>query len=222
MGTTSTTDTYDVSGFIERVKAEIKDSDNPTDALLKKLEQAEKMRRDTQASYTTTRQTLKALEKEREFLRSKIKPNSISDEALEELKFSDPDAWYKELKKREQQATQELNQELDGYSNKTRAEIELEERKTILRSFTEANPDFDITSPEVQDQIPPRLLKQLETGTIDFADFLNKAKKFIETPKQIGDVPDTKGLNIGKLPGKDTPGNTKAEDVTSTYDSLVF
>ncbi len=217
-----TTKDYDVTNFIEAIKQEAKKSENPTDTLLKKLESAEKMRRDTQASYTTTRQRLKALEKEREMLRAKIKPGVVSDETLEDLKLSDPDAWYRELQKREKQASLALAQELEDFSNKTQAEIELEERKAILRSFTEANPDFDITSQEVQDQIPPKLLKQLETGTVSFADFLNKAKKFVETPKVIGEVPKVPEVDLGKMAGSATPPPADKVDVAESYSNLVF
>jgi len=217
-----TTQEYDTASFLESVKAELPE-ENQVDFLLKKLDTVEKRRRDTQASYTKTRQEHLKVLSERDLLKQKVAPQIKQTEELEALKFSDPDAWRNKMNILEQEASQNIEQELQATSAKSAEAFELEERKQILRSFSEANPDFDITKPEVQDQIPPRYLKQLESGSISFDAFLNNVKKFVEAPKTAAkEVPPAPEDKLAEVPGKATPSNEGKKSVGEEYSNLVF
>ena len=179
-------------------------------------ERAEKRRRDTQAEYTRNRQELLKAKAELEALKA-VKQPKLSPED-EELKFSDPDAWLQKVQGLQAQAQAQTQEAM----RKIQDRIELEERQKILRSFVEANPSLDITSQEVQDQIPPVYIKQLEQGKVTFDDFLNKVKKFIEAPKTAAaTIPEPSGTDISKLAGGQQPTKEK-EDIVTTYSNMTF
>jgi hypothetical protein len=66
---------------------------------------------------------------------------------------------------------------------------ELERRKLILEDFKKLNPDFELTDENVQYDLPPKLVKGLETGELTFDNFLQEAKKYLETPKEVEQPP---------------------------------
>jgi len=203
MGTPEVTDT---SGSQAETLEELK----------KQADIAEKRRKDTQAEYTRNRQELLRVKAELEAI--KKAPNLSLSQEDEELKFSDPDAWLSKieaLKAKEEEQRNHLTEE-------ARRRVELEARQEVLRSFVNSNPDFDITSKEVQDQIPPVYIKQLENGDISFEDFLNKAKAFVEAPKQIVTSKKAEGsVDITKLAGGQKPTETKPS-VVDTYSNITF
>ena len=217
-----TTQEYDTTSFLESIKAELPE-DNPVDYLLNKLDVVEKRRRDTQASYTKTRQDLLKTASERDLLKQKVIPAISQTPEMEELMYSDPVAWREEMNRLEQEASKNIEQELQTAAEKTAAQFELEERQRILRSFSEANPDFDITKPEVQDQIPPRYLKQLESGNITFEAFLNKVKKFVEAPKTAAaDIPEVKDDKLANVAGRAIPSSEGKKTIDEEYSNLVL
>ena len=226
MDSKTPTPEYDTSGYIESIKAKLpEEPDKALQLLLDEVARAEKRRRDTQAAFTRTRQDLVKVKTERDFLKEKVSPKVMADEQLDTLKYEDPDAYRVEMNRREAEAKRQLEEELQKRAQQSQVEFELEERKRILRSFAEANPDFDITSPEVQDQIPPKYIKQLETGEISFEAFLNKAKKFIQAPKKTGkDIPPVDEKKE-ELPGSEKPivnNSDEKVDLVEAYNNLVF
>jgi hypothetical protein len=217
-----TTQEYDTASFLESVKAEMPE-ENQVGFLLEKLDTVEKRRRDTQAGYTKTRQEHLKVLSERDLLKQKVTPQITQTAELEDLKYSDPEAWRNRMNILEREASLGIEQELQATSAKSAEAFELEERKQILRSFSEANPDFDITKPEVQDQIPPRYLKQLESGSISFDAFLNNVKKFVEAPKTAAkDIPQTTEDKLANIAGRATPSNEGKKSVGEQYSNLVF
>ena len=217
-----TTPEYDTASFLESVKAEMPE-ENQVDFLLGKLDTVEKRRRDTQAGYTKSRQDHLKVVGERDLLKQKVTPQIVQTAELEDLKFSDPDAWRNRMNVLEREASLGIEQELQATSAKSAEAFELEERKQILRSFSEANPDFDITKPEVQDQIPPRYLKQLESGSISFEAFLKNVKKFVEAPKTAATtVPQTTEDTLANVPGRATPSDEGKKSVSAAYGNLIF
>lgn len=217
-----TTPEYDTASFLESVKAALPE-ENQVDYLLGKLDTVEKRRRDTQASYTKTRQDYLKVTSERDLLKQKVAPQIKQTPELEDLMYSDPVAWRNRMNALEQEASQGIEQELQATSAKSAEAFELEERKRVLRSFAEANPDFDITKPEVQDQIPPRYLKQLESGSITFEAFLTNVKKFVEAPKTAAKtVPQTTEDKLANVVGRATPTDEGKKSPSEEYSNLVF
>jgi len=211
--------------YIDSLKAKLpEDPKEAVATLLKEVATAEKRRRDTQSSYTKTRQENLRLAKEREYLMNQVNPSVKASEELDTLKFEDPDKWRSEVNRLEQEAQANIQENLQTVGTEAQKNFELEERQRILRSFSEANPDLDITSPEVQDQIPPKYLKQLETGEVTFEAFLNNVKKFVEAPKSAANsVPPTDETpDLTKLPGSSTPPATKQKDLVAEYNNLII
>lgn len=211
--------------YIDSLKAKL--PEDPKEAiatLLKEAATAEKRRRDTQSSYTKTRQENLRLTSEKNYLAKQINTTLPKSEALDTLKYENPDKWREEVNRLEREAQAGIQEKMQTLGTEAQKNFELEERQRILRSFSEANPDLDITLPEVQDQIPPKYLKQLETGEVTFEAFLNNVKKFVEAPKSAaGKVPPVDGSpDLTKLPGSSIPPAAKQKDLVAEYNNLII
>lgn len=134
-------------------------------------ELAEKRIKDTQGAYTKSRQESKALEAKLEVLQDHL--NSVQSVAplppeLERLKLTDPEAWYRERLKFENQAKTTLNSKLQEAERKaTNAEI--------YASFKAENPE--ITDDYIENEVPARLKADAQSGKISWEEFLNQVKE---------------------------------------------
>lgn len=206
--------------------------DLPKDIRLAAL--VEKRRRDTQSQYTKLTQDKKALEAENAALKKKaltVAKLDLTDaqrEELEDLKFSDPEAWRKRLNKLEREALakhqEALDQELKQVSTETLAKDELERREEVLAEFSQANPDIAISDEVIQNDIPPRITKLLETGEISFEAFLQMCYDYLKTGKVIKQTEKVRGQpNLSKVGGSTSPDKrAEKEDVIKSYSKEVF
>lgn len=207
--------------------------DNPefkadeVDPVLLFAAKTEKRRRDTQASYTRSQQDLKKTQllsqKMAETLESELVKVLPVDQAatLEELKHQDPDAWRQKLTELETARKQQIQEQLQAIEQEAGNKSELEVRIEQLQAFQEANPDIQITDEVIENDIPPRITKKLETGKISFGEFLEECRKYLTAGKVIDkgavppDIPD-----ISKQPGSSAmpsgkPGKT-------AYDKEIY
>ena len=192
----------------------------------------EKRRRDTQSSYTKEVQSKKALEVEKATLLKKIGTATVEftpeqKAELEDLKFSDPDEWRKKLNEYETTArTARLNEidvELKQVSKTTLDTQELEERKTTLANFQEANPELVINDDVIASDIPPRIMKELETGKITFEAFLDKCATYLKTGKVVKQDDVLDQPNLGKVGGGNEPDkNAKTKDSVLSYANETY
>jgi predicted transposase YbfD/YdcC len=193
----------------------------------------EKRRRDTQASFHKLNRTNKALEVEKANLMSKVAGSVTVNltaerkEELDNLKFEDPEAWRKEMNKLENSARterlKEIETELSQVSKSTLDTEELESRKTTLFNFQEANPDIEINDDVISSDIPPRIVKKLETGAITFEAFLNECATYLKTGKVVTQEETLKQPNLGKIAGSATPDkNAIKEDAVLSYNKETF
>lgn len=194
---------------------------------------AEQRRRDTQAEYTKISQSKKALEVENSALKKKaignIKITLTEDqqEELDDLKFSDPEAWRVKVNKYEQEAlikySQELDTEITQISSEELKQSELERRKDVLKEFNQANPDFQLNDTIFENDIPPRITKKLETGKISFEDFLHEAYSYLKTGKVIKRDTLPNDPNLSKMGGGDKPDtHGEKEDIILSYNKEIF
>lgn len=193
----------------------------------------EKRRRDTQSSFTKLSKSHKALEVEKatlikNFTKADVKLTPEQTEELENLKFEDPDAWRVKLNQYEEEARnkriKEIDDELKQVSKSTLDNEELEDRKTILANFKENNDGFELNQTIIDNDIPPRITKKLETGAITFLDFLNECRDYLSKGKVIGqgDEPN-KQPNLGKVGGASKPEDSAtAKDIVTSYDKETF
>ena len=157
----------------------------------------EKRRRDTQASYTRSQQELKKTQllsqKMAETLETelvKVLPAQAAAE-LEELKHQDPDAWRAKITELENTRKSQVQEQLQAIEQEAGNKSELEVRIEQLRAFQEANPTVTINDEVIENDIPPRITKKLETGKISFGEFLEECRVYLAKGKVVdkGDTP---------------------------------
>ena len=188
----------------------------------------EKRFKDTQGAYTKSRQEAKALAAKVKALEELTKPKVDLDEdtknKLEDLKYSDPDAWRNEMNRLEQEALAKHRAKVEEASKEAVAAAEVERRKQVLAEFTASNPDIKIDDEVIKYDIPPRITSKLESGKIDFEQFLKEAADYLKAPKVVGRGDDVMGQpNIGQAAGSDTPSdNAGSKDIASVYKDIVL
>ena len=181
--------------------------DDDTSPLFKAAVLSERKARDHQASYTKSRQELvavKAVNTELEKLA--VGSTAISAEQqseLDELKFSDPDEWFKLKSQYEQEASKQSQQKIQEVtttaSEKAVQELTLVERTEALADFT-ASTGIELTDDVMMNDIPPRL--QSKMGSMPFEDYLQEVATYLGKGKVV--KPTDKGLNqtdLNKLSG---------------------
>lgn len=189
----------------------------------------ERRRRDQEGAYTKQMEEVAALKAMNEQLTAKVKTKpsaSISDEQAQELdnlKFEDPDAWRAKLNEYDTQASKQLQEELVKMEQESSKQAEVERRKIVLAQFNAQNPQLNLTDEVIIDNVPPRIIKQLETGEITFDDFLAKAKTYITTPKVLdsGTVLAAEP-NMGQLQGSANPDLDNQLGSDDSYENEVF
>lgn len=196
----------------------------------------EKRFKDTQAFATKLAQ--EKAEKERELeelkaefsvLKATAKPSmTISKEVqdeLDDLKYSDPEAWRSRLNKLEAEANREFDSKLSEARNATSQQMELNRRASVLADFQTRHPDIAFTDELLQLDIPGRIVKKLESGKVSYEEFLNEVVDFVKAPKVIGDTNKTLNQpNLSKLGGDSTPTKDTVDNknLNKTYESMEF
>lgn len=163
-------------------------SDNKThEEILKELEVAEKRRRETQSAYTKERQRVLALEAEMKALKSELGRNNAYalPSEIEELKFQDPDAYYAARREYEDKLARERESRIAQTSEQTLQEAQYQYRLKYLEDFNRRNPDFKLTAEFIDNELPPRFVKELEANG-DFEGFCEKAYKWATAGKVLG------------------------------------
>jgi hypothetical protein len=191
---------------------------------------AEIRRRDTQAEFTRLSQTNSTLQKQLAVISTEleaeiIKTAPLSEQArLEELKQSNPDAWREELGKLENAARGKAKERIDKVRENASLEDVVAQRAAMLKDFKQANPGFDLTDEIIASELPPRMVKDLETGKITFEDFLAKSHKFLTGNVHIAPAESAPNLpDLGKVGGKGAPldADSKAAK-NSGYTSEIY
>lgn len=181
----------------------------------------EKRFKDTQAAYTKSRQEIAEL-------RAKLTVSGVGDkpslvipeerrEELEELKYSDPDKWRTELSKIEQEAETKFNDTVRQMS-------ELERRQLVFQEFQASHTDVTLNDKVIEDYVPPRITKKLESGEITFEEFLQESYDFLKAPKVIGDGNvSPEAPNLSKVGGGAVPSDSAAAKlVVDSYKNEIY
>jgi hypothetical protein len=187
----------------------------------------EKRFKDTQGAYTKSQQELKATMAKMEALEKLVQPKIELDpeqsRQLDDLKYSDPDAWRDKINSLEKEASQKQREVLDSASKQAAMEAEMDRRLHVLDEFNRAN-GLNISDETIQYDVPPRITKKLENGEVTFEEFLVDVKTYLETPKKIGDSNKTlEQPSLGKVGGNASPTKDAQEkDLVQTYSKLTF
>ena len=224
---------YDVTNFLKTIEDSMPEGADAVEYYKNKLIEAEKRRRGTVAGFTKSQQQLKTLEAQSSFLKDKIVSTinltKEQEEELEELKYSDPDAWRTKLDSLEKASRakfdSDVKAELERIKNLSVEEFERERCADLLKKFVEANPELDITKDEIADQIPPLYMKRLTSGQISFEEFLEITKKYLTAPNKSLEtkVPSSGGTNISKTRGtSDAPESKEVSTILDNQKTIKF
>lgn len=190
----------------------------------------EKRRRDTESQLGKTKHALKAKEVEANELRSKVQSfmadnlTSAQRGDLEELKYSDPEAWRSKMNEIEKAAVAKAEEELQGISLNASQRAELERRAQLLTSYNASNPRYAITDETLANDIPPRITRKLEKGEVTFEEFLEEASAYLKAGKVVG-VPSTPETqpNLGNAGGGAKPADSAIKaDLVTSYENEIY
>lgn len=188
----------------------------------------EKRFKDTQAAYTKSQQELKAVKAKVEVLEKLTTPqiqlDAATQQELDDLKFSDPDAWRVKMNSIELEARQKHQSLLSEAEKAASIQAELERRTQVLNEYNRNHPGFEITDEVIQLDVPSRITKKLESGEISFDDFLVEVKDFLYSPKKVGS--SNKVLNqpnLGTIGGGESPSEGAVnQDIAANYKNIAF
>lgn len=189
----------------------------------------EKRRRDTQTAFNAERQKNIASEEELTQYRSQAERDAVtrmSDEQkseLDELKHSDPEQWRTRLNEIEQGNKDAFAQTAQELSQQAQTKSEATLRKEQLDAWVTANPDLQLDDETIEDNIPPKFMRQLEKGEITFKQFLDTAKKYLSKDKVFakdegpGTTPD-----LSSVGGGSTPSEKSRLSTIPSYEDAIF
>ncbi len=190
---------------------------------------AEKRRRDTQTALAHTSSKLAVVEAENEGLTTLVRKSKtivISPEQqteLDELKFSNPDAWRTKMNEFEQEASATIDTQLTQNSEQAQTQAVTGERKILLDAFQHDNPGLVITDDVLKNDVPPRITRALEAGDISFMEFLGKVKEYLSTGKVVDVNKPDEMPNLSKVPGSDKAGeNAENQQSDVEYEDAIF
>lgn len=188
----------------------------------------EKRRRDTESALGKTRLQLKAEETMRKELEQRVAAQVKVDmtpedsELLDHLQDTDINAWRHKMNELEQKATTKLREELDGISLTASQQAELERRAQVLAEFN-STATTPLTDEMLDNDIPPRIIKKLETGKVSFEEFLAEAHAYIVAPKKVASPKLDAQPNLGKAGGGSEPSHTsQALGDLAEYRNTIF
>ena len=150
-----------------------------------------KRQRDTQSAFTKSQQRLKALEAENDKLATSWEQDAISNLShaeqarLTEMKVQDPDMWRLEIAKIEESKRGEFKEKRSAISAEASQATELERRAAVVGKYNEENPDAQITQDAIDNDVPPRLTKQLAEGSLSFDEYLAKVATYLNKGKVL-------------------------------------
>lgn len=181
----------------------------------------EKRFKDTQAGYTKSRQEIAEL-KAKLAVAGKTPEISAEDkDRLEDLKYTDPEAWRQELGALESKQTQTYNEEL---AKATRELTALEQREIAFNEFALNHPDVVITDDIINYDVPKRITNKLEKGEITFEVYLEEVYEYLKAPKVIGSATKaSEQPNMSDLGGGSQAANyAVTEDIRQSYKNEVY
>lgn len=188
---------------------------------------SEKRRRDTQSAFSLSQQQLKAKEAENTNLKSLVQANvslnltTEQKEELEDLKTHNPDKWRDTLAGYEKTAQESVTKELDKISATSSNAAAIESRVQVLEAFTTDNPGFVMNDEILDNDIPPRITKKLESGKITFLEFLTEAKDYMAAGKTTATDTLDEEPDLTKL-GGGARATEKNTDNEASYENAIF
>lgn len=132
-----------------------------------------------QAEYTKSRQEIAALKAKSAALEKHLASANFTlppevEAELEQLKYSDPEAWRQKLNAIENKRAKDLDTEISR-------QVEVERRTQLLAEYNAANPDYKIDDYVAENVLPRGMVNKLEKGEVSFDSFLKEASNFLKS-----------------------------------------
>ena len=191
------------------------------DPMFKELVITTKRSKDTQSAYTKGQMELATTKAAKEALENKITSttpqlSAEQTDELENLKFSDPDAWRAKLNEYEgiakAKASGELEEITKAASEKAAADLTLTQRQEALTEF-ESRTGIQLTDDVMQNDIPPRL--QAKITSMSFEQYLAEVATYLGKKKVVKDEKLLEQTDLSKLAGTGSQkGSTKKSEIT--------
>lgn len=149
-------------------------------------------RRNTESSFTRTNQENIELKAELDVYKGLV-PSGLDitqdeQDALDRLKYSDPDAWFDKVSELKNSSQNTRNTRTKAAVDEAKANARkndtVSSRALLLEEFN-SNTATPLTDEQLQYDIPPRLVRRVELGEITFGEMLEQAHDFINGEKVI-------------------------------------
>ena len=187
--------------------------------------------KNTQAAYTKAQQSAKRNETVAKQLTDKLIKTSTAHltddqkQELDELKLRDPDSWREKINEYEQESVNIMKASIEEANKAGDKVAELDARAAAMQAFTDRT-GITLNDDVVENELPARLSKQLESGEVTFDNFLTEAEKFLSTNKVIQGAdeedpepePDMSSMPGGQAPSEDAQASQNEDD----YAKLVY
>ena len=190
---------------------------------------SERRVRDTKADFTRTRQQLKRQESVTEALQEKILNSNIEltkeqKEELTELRNNNPEAWRAKLDTYEQEAKKELKEELKEIAKQVGDKTEVEIRSEQMAAWSEST-GIKLDDDIVNNDLPPRMVRELSEGKVTFEQFLDNAGEFLKKTKIIEGTEENEENEpsfTNTAGGAEPTQQAEEGDFNKTYENTLF
>ena len=213
-----------------KVKGKWKIPDDTVSEELKTAAISERRFRDTQSAFHDSRKKVKALESINDKITTHMIENATAHltiaqhEELDELKLQNPDAWREKLNEHEAGAKKILQSKVQEFTKESKEVSESELRLIQLEEFRDKS-GLNITDEVIENELPPKYLRELKSGKLTFQDFLVQAGEFLTKGGAIKDSDSnpTNPTNLTRLPGTSYPSSkARAGDILQTYKNAIL
>jgi len=187
-------------------------------------------RRDTYSSLSKTNNENVALKAENTAMAAQWEEDAMDNLSdaeradLAELKATDPDAYIAKRAEHTEAAKEQFGTRRAKVKETAEKESEIDRRTRLVEEYNLANPGAELTDDVIENDVPPRITKQLASGDITFDEFLDKASTYLKSGKVIEPGAKTdKQVNLSKAGGSSKPEERAVEaDIKETYKNTVF
>ncbi|RLA58964.1 MAG: hypothetical protein DRQ78_11205, partial [Epsilonproteobacteria bacterium] len=165
-------------------------------------ETSEKRRKDAQSTLTPVQQENAELRAENATLRTTPQVDVVEQERLDDLKYSDPDAWRREVNQAEIAQQQVYKESVQTKKEEIMANMSNEEIARRANAFFADKPEID---PKVViGAMPKQLQTLLDDGTVTLEEALQKGIDLVNGAT-VKSVLTTTTPNLGTVAGSKAP-----------------
>ena len=186
------------------------------------LEKLNKRIKDNRDQALAAQQAAAELKKEKAVLLKELNSVSLAtaalpaDEAkrLDELKYSDPDAWLEEVTALKGKSQSTLESTLAEARKAAGEEIKKQTEQEAINSFITANPNIKLE--DLETKVPYGLKASFDSGEITVQQFLDEANKFFNAKESSGGQ-----QTLNQITLKDLSGTAQASKDAVSKESAV-